>query len=121
MSAENNDITTELKGINENRKNELKKLKDEYESLINEQKILQESYDKIPNRNNLLNQSMVSMSMASMNGYQLSPDEYEEYDLLRKNKDENDALISQLKSNNQAKEVEKQELKEILKNLNEKK
>ena len=121
ISTENNDIITELKGINENRKNELKKLKDEYESLINEQKILQESYDKIPNRNNLLNQSMVSMSMASMNGYQLSPDEYEEYDLLRKNKDENDALISQLKSNNQAKEVEKQELKEILKNLTEKK
>ena len=53
--------------------------------------------------------------------YQLSPDEYEEYDLLRKNKDENDALILQLKSNNQAKEVEKQELEKILKNLNGKK
>ena len=61
------------------------------------------------------------MSVMSMNGYQLSHDEYEEYDLLRKNKDENDALILQLKSNNQAKEVEKQELENILKSLNEKK
>ena len=93
ISTENNDIITELKGINV----------------------------KIPNINNLLNQCMVSISMVSINQYQLSPDEYEEYDLLRKNKDENDALILQLKSNNKAKEVEKQELKEILKNLTEKK
>ena len=61
------------------------------------------------------------MSMASVTGYQLSPDEYEEYELLRKNKDENEALILQLKSNNQAKEVEKKELKEILKKLDKKK
>ena len=110
ISTENNDIITELKRINEERKNEIKKLKDEYESLVNEQKKLQESYDNIPNKN-LLNQSIVSMSVVSVNGYQLSPDEYEEYDLLRKNKDENDAIILQLKSNNQAKEVEKEELK----------
>ena len=121
ISTENNDILLELKEINKNRKNELKKLKDEYESLINEHKILQDNYDKLPNKNNALNTSMVSMSVMSVNGYQLSPDEYEEYDLLRKNKDENDALILQLKSNNQAKEVEKQELEKILKNLNEKK
>ena len=120
ISTENNDIITELKRINEERKNEIKKLKDEYESLVNEQKKLQESYDNIPNKN-LLNQSIVSMSVVSVNGYQLSPDEYEEYDLLRKNKDENDAIILQLKSNNQAKEVEKEELKEILKNLSGKK
>ena len=120
ISTENNDIITELKRINEERKNEIKKLKDEYESLVNEQKKLQESYDNIPNKN-LLNQSIVSMSVVSVNGYQLSPDEYEEYDLLRKNKDENDAIILQLKSNNQAKEDEKEELKEILKNLSGKK
>ena len=121
ISTENNDIITELKGINENRKNEIKKLKDEYESLINEHKNLQENYEKIQNKNVGLNASMVSMSVVSVNGYQLSPDEYEEYDLLQKNKDENEALILQLKSNNQAKEVEKQELKELLKNLSRKK
>ncbi len=55
--------------------------------------------------------------MASVNGYQLSPEEYEEYDMLRKNKDESEALIMQLKSNNQAKEVEKEELKKNLQNL----
>ena len=121
LSTENNDIINELKTINENRKNELRKLKEEYEALVNEQKILQENYEKLNNKNNVLNASMVSMSVVSMNGFQLSPDEYEEYDLLRKNKDENEALILQLKSNNQAKEVEKQELKEILKNLTGKK
>ena len=120
ISTENNDIITELKRINEERKNEIKKLKEEYNNLSNEQKNLQESCDKLQNKN-LLNQSIVSMSVASVNGYQLSPDEYEEYDLLRKNKDENEAIILQLKSNNQAKEVEKQELKEILKNLGKKK
>jgi hypothetical protein len=73
ISTENNDIITELKRINEERKNEIKKLKDEYESLVNEQKKLQESYDNIPNKN-LLNQSIVSMSVVSVNGYQLSPD-----------------------------------------------
>ena len=121
LSTENNDIINELRAINENRKNELKKLKEEYESLVNEQKILQEKYEKLTSKNNVLNASMVSMSVVSVNGYQLSPDEYEEYDLLRKNKDENEALILQLKSNNQAKEVEKQELKEMLKNLTGKK
>jgi len=121
LSTENNDIINELRAINENRKNELKKLKEEYESLVNEQKILQENYEKLTSKNNVLNASMVSMSVVSVNGYQLSPDEYEEYDLLRKNKDENEALILQLKSNNQAKEVEKQELKEMLKNLTGKK
>ena len=120
ISTENNDIITELKRINEERKNEIKKLKEEYNNLSNEQKNLQESCDKLQNKN-LLNQSIVSMSVASVNGYQLSPDEYEEYDLLRKNKDENEAIILQLKSNNQAKEVEKQELKEILKNMGKKK
>ena len=44
LSTENNDIINELRAINENRKNELKKLKEEYESLVNEQKILQENY-----------------------------------------------------------------------------
>ena len=121
ISTENNDIITELKEINENRKKEIKKIKDEYEALNNEQKSLQENYDKIQNKNNFLNQSIVSMSVTSINGYQLSPEEFEEYDLLRKNKDENDALILQLKSNNQAKEVEKQELKEMLNKLNGKK
>ena len=120
ISAESDDIITELKRINEERKNEIKKIKEEYEALANEQKNLQESYDKIQNKNPL-NQSIVSMSVASVNGYQLSPDEYEEYDFLRKNKDENEAIILQLKSNNQAKEVEKQELKDILKNLGKKK
>ena len=62
----------------------------------------------------------MSASIISVNGYQLSPEEYEEYDMLKKNKDENEALIMQLKSNNEAKELEKEELKKILRNLEKK-
>ena len=116
-SSENNETIKELKELNLERKKELKKLKEEYNSFLIEHKNLQDNYDKLINKNNL----NVSMSMASVTGYQLSPDEYEEYELLRKNKDENEALILQLKSNNQAKEVEKKELKELLKKLDKKK
>ena len=44
----------------------------------------------------------------------ISPDEYEEYDQLRKEKDEFEATIMQLKSNNEAKDVEIQNLKMII-------
>ena len=116
--ANNNEIIIDLKNINQNIKNEYQKIKEEYDALISEQKNLQDLYDKGKNNNN--NNLNVSVSMASVNGYQLSPEEFEEYDMLKKNKDENEALIMQLKSNNQAKELEKEELKKILKNLEKK-
>jgi hypothetical protein len=95
-------------------KNKYEKLKEEYNALVLEQNNLQELYDKsLKNNNNSLNMSQSIIS----NIYQLSQEEYEEYDILRKNKDENEALILQLKSNNQAKELEKQELKAILRDL----
>jgi hypothetical protein len=99
---------------NLNLKNKYDKLNEEYNSLELEQKNLQELFDKnLKNNNNSLNMSQSIIS----NIYQLSQEEYEEYDILRKNKDENEALILQLKSNNQAKEVEKQELKALLRDL----
>ncbi len=86
--------------------------------LVIEQKNLRELYEKGQNNNNNINNNLnMSVSMMSVNGYQLTPEEYEEYDLLRKNKDETEALILQLKSNNQAKEVEKQELIKLLRDL----
>ena len=117
----NNEIIIDLKNINQNIKNEYQKIKEEYDALILEQKNLQDLYDKGKNNNiNNNNNLNVSVSMASVNGYQLSPEEFEEYDMLKKNKDENEALIMQLKSNNQAKELEKEELKKILRNLEKK-
>ena len=113
----NNKEINDLKKMNQKLKKEYQKIKEEYELLVVEQKNLQELYDKTQNNNNNLNNSI---SMASVNGYQLSPEEYEEYDILRKNKDENEALIMQLKSNNQAKELEKQELLSILRDLEKK-
>jgi len=62
-----------------------------------------------------------SRSAVSSVVYQMSPEEYEEYEILKKNKDENEALIMQLKSNCQAKEVEKKELRELLRKLERKK
>ena len=118
LLSNSNEIIKELKQININKKNDYQKLKEEYDLLVIEQKNLQELYDKSQNQNNNDNLNMsVNMSMMSVNGYQLSPEEYEEYDILRRNKDENEALILQLKSNNQAKEVEKQELIQILRDL----
>ena len=117
--TDNVDEINNLKRINLNIKNEYEKLKKEYDGLVLEHKNLQELYDKSQNNNNNNNLNM-SISVVSANGYQLSPEEYEEYDLLRKNKDENEALIMQLKSNNQAKELEKEELLAILKDLEKK-
>ena len=114
-SSNNIELIDELKMKNLNIKNKYEKLKEEYNSLETEQKNLMELYDKNQNNNN--NNSLnVSQSMIS-NIYQLSPEEYEEYNILIKNKDENEALILQLKTNNQAKEVEKQELKALLREL----
>ena len=118
ISSNNTETINNLKNININIKNEYEKLKEEYDALVSEQKNLQDLYDKIQNRNN--NNLNMSASIISVNGYQLSPEEYEEYDMLKKNKDENEALIMQLKSNNEAKELEKEELKKILRNLEKK-
>ena len=119
-NSNNNEVINELKNLNLNIKNEFKKLKEEYDLLVLEQKNLQELYDKSQNNNSNNNNLNMSISMVSANGYQWSPEEYEEYDMLRKNKDENEALIMQLKSNNQAKELEKQELLSILRDLEKK-
>ena len=65
------------------------------------------------------------MSTISVNtsiiGYQISPEEYEEYDILRKNKDENEALIMKLKSNNKAQELEIDELNEKINKIKKRK
>ena len=115
-----NKIIEELKKQNDDLENEYNKIKDNYQYLVLENINLKEMYEKTNKNQNKVNMSTISAN-TSMMGYQISPEEYEEYDNLRKNKDENEALILQLKSNNQAKEVEKQELKEILKNLTGKK
>ena len=49
--------------------------------------------------------------------FQLSREEFEEYDNLRKNKDENEALIMQLKSNCEARDMEILELKNAIEKI----
>ena len=115
-------IIEDLQKENNELQNEYDKIKEDYQILILENINLKESYDKINiNKNsNKLNYSTISAN-TSMMGYQISPEEYEEYDNLRKNKDENDDLIMQLKSNNQAQELEINELKEKIKKIKKRK
>ena len=121
---ENSSLTSKLNDIiTEKEKNEIfiketkeqyEKLKKEYNDIHNafdllkiDHKVLQDNYDKLIEGNNL-NNTQMSMSI------KISPDEYEEYDQLRKEKDEFEATIMQLKSNNEAKDVEIQNLKMII-------
>ena len=104
-------IIENLKKENEELEKEYNRIKDDYQFLVLESINLKETYEKENKSKNKVNMSTISAN-SSMIGYQISPEEYEEYDILRKNKDENDALIMQLKSNNEAQELEINELKE---------
>ena len=96
-------------------------LKKDFDALMLENKNLQENFAKIEEKNyttrsnnTYLNMSNTSMSM---NGYQLSPEEYEEYENLKKNKDENEVLIMQLRNNEESQEQEIKNLKEKIRKL----
>ena len=114
------EIIENLKKENNDLEQEYNKIKDNYQFLILENINLKESYENINKNPNKVNMSTISAN-TSMVGYQISPEEYEEYDNLRRNKDENDALIMQLKSNNEAQEMEITELKEKIKQIKKKK
>jgi len=115
-----NKIIEELKKQNDDLENEYNKIKDNYQYLVLENINLKEMYEKANKNQNKLNMSTISAN-TSMMGYQISPEEYEEYDNLRKNKDENEALIMQLKSNNEAQELEINELKEKINQIKKRK
>ena len=115
-----NKIIEELKKQNDDLENEYNKIKDNYQYLVLENKNLKEMYEKTSKNQNKVNMSTISAN-TSMMGYQISPEEYEEYDNLRKNKDENEALIMQFKSNNEAQELEINELKEKINQIKKRK
>ena len=113
-------IIEDLKKENNNIQKEYNKIKDDYQYLLLENINLKETYENENKNKNKLNMSTISAN-TSMMGYQISPEEYEEYDNLRKNKDENDALIMQLKTNNAAQELEINELKEKINKIKKRK
>ena len=113
-------IIEDLKKENTNLEEQYNKVKDDYQYLLLDNINLKESYEKLNKNQNKFNSGTISVN-TSMMGYQISPEEYEEYDNLRKNKDESDALIMQLKSNNAAHELEINELKEKIKQIKKKK
>jgi hypothetical protein len=68
--------------------------------------LLEVEYSTIRNSNNILE-----------NFAKITQEEYEEYDQLKRDKDESDAILMQLRSNNQAKDFEIELLKKQIQNL----
>ena len=110
-----NNLIEELQKENESLQNEYEKIKDDYQMLILENINLKEIYEKDKKAQN---QNKVNMSTISNNTiYQISPDEYEEYENLRRNRDENEAVIMQLKNKSDSLELEIKELKNKINKL----
>ena len=110
-----NNLIEDLQKENESLQNEYEKIKDDYQMLILENINLKEIYEKDKKAQN---QNKVNMSTISNNTiYQISPDEYEEYENLRRNRDENEAVIMQLKNKSDSLELEIKELKNKINKL----
>ena len=109
-----------LKKEEEDLKKKYEEIKEKYQYLILDNIELKEKYEKEKQNHNKLNMSTISAN-TSMVGYQVSPEEYEEYDNLRKYKDENEALMMQLRSNLEAQNLEIKELKQKIQKLQKKK
>ena len=114
-------INLSLNNTTEKIKKDYKEMKEKYEILEIEHQALKENYDKnFYNFNNekntdRLNDSSVIDNLNSVNKMQkISSEEYEEFEMLRREKEESDALVMQLKSNNQAKDMEIAALKKII-------
>ena len=102
----------------QNLNSSIEDLQKKYEDLKNSNEILKIDYNTIKQAYDKLveNQNEVSMDTNRSN-VKISPEEYEEFDNLKKEKDENEALIMQLQSNNQAKDLEIKNLKMIIDSL----
>ena len=102
----------------QNLNSSIEDLQKKYEDLKNSNEILKIDYNTIKQAYDKLveNQNEVSMDTNRSN-IKISPEEYEEFDNLKKEKDENEALIMQLQSNNQAKDLEIKNLKMIIDSL----
>ena len=103
-----NALIDNIEKENESLQKEYEKIKDEYQFLILENLNLKELYEKEKKAQNKVNMSTISNNTV----YQISPEEYEEYEYLRRNRDENEAVIMQLKNNSEALELEIKQLKD---------
>ena len=103
-----------LNTLNEDLQKKYDELKNKNEILLIDYNTIKQAYDKL-----IENQNEVSMDTNRSN-VKISPEEYEEFDNLKKEKDENEALIMQLQSNNQAKDLEIKNLKMIIESFKKK-
>ena len=105
---ENEKILDSINTNHEQLKKEYNDLKNSYDLLKIDNKVLQDNYDKALENSNAVN---ISLNQTSI---KISPDEFNEYDQLRKERDELEARIMQLESNNEAKDLEIDNLKMII-------
>lgn len=99
--------------VNNLYKNEINKNKEK----INEYNILNEKYNKLNEEYNRMieeNKNNLNMSIVSSNQVKISNEEFEEYDQLKKERDEQETIILQMKNMNETKDLEIKKLKELL-------
>jgi len=97
----------------QNTKKENSELIKKYELLEIEYNAMKENFNKILFSSNNVNDSNIT----DVTHVKILPEEFEEYDQLKRDKDECDAIIMQLRSNNEAKELEIKNLKKVIEKL----
>jgi chromosome segregation ATPase len=110
-SKENETMITNLNNNIELKRKEIAELKLKYE-------LLEVEYSTI--KNNFDNMFLNNSEERSGNHVKITQDEYDEYDQLKREKDESEAILMQLKSNNDAKDLEIKSLKKKLENFQQK-
>jgi hypothetical protein len=107
---EKENINLHLNAVVENLKKEKADETNKLELLEIENKSVKDNLDKLMSKWNDSNETPT----VQPHFIQITEDEWEEYDNLKKEKDEQDALIMQLKTNNEAKDLEIKNLKMLI-------
>jgi hypothetical protein len=107
---EKENINLHLNAVLENLKKEKKEETTKLELLEIEYKSIKDTMDKLMTQWNDSNETRT----VQPNLIQITEEEWEEYDCLKKEKDEQDALIMQLMTNNEAKDLEIKNLKMLI-------
>jgi hypothetical protein len=114
--TEKENVYLDINNTVEKYKKDNTELKTKYELLEIEHSAVKESYNTMFMNLNSGRQPMQMMN-DDENCIKITQEEYEEYDLLKKEKDEIDAVIMQLKTNSEAKDLEIKNLKMLIENF----
>jgi hypothetical protein len=114
--TEKENVYLDINNTVEKYKKDNTELKTKYELLEIEHSAVKESYNTMFMNLNSGRQPMQMMN-DDENCIKITQEEYEEYDTLKKEKDEIDAVIMQLKTNSEAKDLEIKNLKMLIENF----